>query len=94
MFSVPQLVAFDDALQIVEMKIVNAPFILDFAKAYIDSPPEFSAEVWRDWEQQGLELFEVKWREVKKLLSALKQYGIYYLDAKPGNIMFDDWSTD
>lgn len=94
MFSVPQLVAFDDTLQIVEMKIVNAPFILDFAKAYIDSPPEFSAEVWRDWEQQGLELFEIKWREVKKLLSALKQYGIYYLDAKPGNIMFDDWPTD
>ncbi|HTQ37925.1 MAG TPA: hypothetical protein VMJ32_02795 [Pirellulales bacterium] len=92
-FSVPQLVGFNDELQVVEMKLVNAPFILDFAKAYIDQPPEFSAEVWRDWEQQGQELFESRWSEVKKLLSSLKQFGIHYLDAKLGNIMFEDWPS-
>jgi hypothetical protein len=89
-FSIPQLVAFDDSLQIVEMKIVEAPYILDFAKAYIDVRPDFSAEVWQDWNDQGVELFEERWPIVKKLLSAIQQYGIYYLDAKPGNIMFEN----
>jgi hypothetical protein len=92
-FSVPQLVGFNHQLLVIEMKLVNAPFILDFAKAYIDSAPEFSAEVWQDWEQQGQELFESRWPQVKKLISSLKQFGIYYLDAKPGNIMFEDWPT-
>ena len=93
-FSVPQLVAFDDSLQIVEMRIVDAPYILDFAKAYIDVPPDFSAEVWQDWNNQGQDLFDEQWPTVKKLLSALRQYGIYYLDAKPGNIMFENRPFD
>ncbi len=50
----------------------------------------FSAEVWQDWNDQGVELFDERWPIVKKLLSALQQYGIHYLDAKPGNIMFEN----
>src|SRR5438105_4271573 len=61
-FSVPQLVGFNDSLQVVEMKLVNAPFILDFAKAYIDSSPDFSAEVWQEWDDQGRELFDDRWQ--------------------------------
>jgi hypothetical protein len=89
-FSIPRLLAFDDELQIIEMTLVNAPFILDFAKAYIDAPPDFSQEVWQEWDEQGKELFETRWNEVRKLISALRQFGIYYLDAKPGNIVFED----
>jgi hypothetical protein len=88
-FSIPQLVAFDDALQVIEMTIVDVPFILDFAKAYIDTRPDFSPEVWQDWNEQGRELFDDRWRQVRSLISALEQFGIYYLDAKPGNIMFE-----
>jgi hypothetical protein len=93
-FSIPQLVGFSDTLQIVEMTIVSAPFVLDFAKCYIDTPPDFDSEKWRDWHEQGSELFETKWPQVRSVLSALKQFGIHYLDAKPGNIMFEDWGQD
>jgi len=83
-FSIPRLLAFDDELQIIEMTLVNAPFILDFAKAYIDTPPDFSQEVWQEWDEQGKELFETRWNEVRKLISALRQFGIYHLGCEAG----------
>src|SRR5437016_4344973 len=49
-FNVPQLVGFDDELRILEMTIVKRPFVLDFAGAYLDVCPEFTAEIWADWE--------------------------------------------
>lgn len=86
----PALIAHSDVLMVVEMELVAPPFLLDFGKAYLDEAPDFSAEVWRDWEDGRRELFEDRWPEVKSLLAALRAYGIYYLDAKPGNIMFAD----
>ena len=44
-FNVPQLIAWDDELNILEMTIVKRPFVLDFAAAYLDKRPEFPAEV-------------------------------------------------
>ena len=73
------------------MTIVARPFILDFAKVYLDRPPDYSPEVLADDEERNSEVFEERWREVKSLLWALRQYGIYYMDPKPGNIMFEDW---
>lgn len=70
------------------MSIVSPPYILDFAKAHLDAPPEFSPEQWDDWESAGIELFESDWREVKLLLANLKRLGIYYYDTKPQNIRF------
>ena len=75
---------------IVEMQLVTPPFVLDFGKAYLDSPPEFSEEQMDDWGQQGQELFESRWPDVKIIIWTLKRYGIYYYDAKPGNIAFGD----
>ena len=40
------------------------------------------------------ELFGDRTPMVRKLLSALQQYGIYYQDAKPGNITFEDLGDD
>ncbi len=57
-FAVPILVDFVDTRQIVEMTVVFPPCILDFAKAYLDRPPEFSAEVLRDWREQTADLFD------------------------------------
>src|ERR1041384_1379860 len=36
-FNVPQLIAFDDELRVLEMTIVKRPFVLDFAGAYLDA---------------------------------------------------------
>lgn len=87
-FAVPRLVGHDDELSIVEMEIVSPPYIIDFAKCRFDTPFDFSPEVMADWNEAGIEIFEDRWRQVKSLLRALEQYGIYYLDAKPGNITF------
>lgn len=87
-FSVPMLLGASAALLVIEMKIVTPPYILDFAKAHLDQPAEFSQETWEDWHEQGHELFEGNWKEVKLLLAELKQFGIYYYDAKPQNIRF------
>jgi hypothetical protein len=90
-FSVPRLVGFNDELWIIEIEIVFPPFIIDFAKSYLDSPPDYSPEVLAEDEERNREVFEDRWREVKSLLWALRQHGIYYMDAKPGNITFEDW---
>jgi hypothetical protein len=87
-FAIPKLVDFDDDLLVVEMTIVSPPFLLDFGKVHLDRRPEFSAETVAEWRESMQELFEGHWPEVRLLLAALERYGIYYLDAKPGNIMF------
>ena len=87
-FAVPKLVDFDDDLLVVEMTIVSPPFLLDFGKVHLDRRPEFSAETLAEWRESMQELLEKNWPEVRLLLAALERYGIYYLDAKPGNIMF------
>jgi len=45
-FNVPQLIRFDDGLRIIEMSIVARPFVLDFAGAWLDTPPDFPDETW------------------------------------------------
>jgi hypothetical protein len=41
-FNVPQLLGCDDALPVIEMTIVQRPFVLDFAGAYLDVRPELA----------------------------------------------------
>src|SRR4051812_47572002 len=40
-FDVPQLLTADRDLLAIEMTMVKPPFVLDFAGAYLDFPPEF-----------------------------------------------------
>ena len=89
--AVPRLVSHDDVLWIIEMDIVSPPFLLDFAKAYLDVPPDHTAEVIEDWRQAQAELWEDRWPQVRSILWQLERLGIYYQDPKPGNIMFADW---
>ena len=39
-FAVPSLVAFDDALLVIEMTVVPPPFVVDFASVTLDFDPE------------------------------------------------------
>ena len=65
-FSVPQLIDFNEDLQIIEMTIVRKPFLLDFAKSYLDTEPDFSNDRWEEWERSGIELFgELRWKEAR-----------------------------
>ncbi len=89
-FHVPQLIAADDSLRVIQMTIVARPFVLDFAAAYLDSRPEFSEEVWGDWEKEKRDQFEARWPEVQAILEEFEQLGIYLLDVSPANIAFAD----
>lgn len=87
-FNVPQLITGDDEIRILEMTVVERPFVLDFAGAYLDERPRFSAEIWADWEAEKHEQFEERWAEVQRVLEAFEEMGIYLLDVSPGNISF------
>ncbi len=88
---VPQLVARDDALLVIEMTIVTPPFLLDFGGAYLDWPPEFSEDAIAQWQIEKGEQFGQRWPAVQRILAVLGDaYGIFVTDVNPGNIMFDD----
>lgn len=91
-FAVPTLVDFEDPLQALEISIVSPPFLLDFGKVYLDSPPPYwnDTQIMADWHAEGLETFGHRWPKVMSLIGSLQQYGIWYVDPKPGNIMFGD----
>src|SRR5882724_885825 len=89
-FNVPQLVGSDDDLRVLEMTIVERPFVLDFAGAYLDARPEFPEGVWADWEADKREQFDDRWPEVRRVLDAFEELGIYLLDVSPSNVAFID----
>ena len=89
-FNVPQWIGCDDDLRVVELTIVERPFVLDFAAAYLDVRPEFPADVWADWEAEKSEQFEGRWPVVQKVIEAFEELGIYLLDVSPSNIGFVD----
>jgi hypothetical protein len=89
-FSVPQLLDSDGNLLVLAMTIVERPFVLDFAGAYLDRRPDFPTEVWADWEAEKSEQFEGRWPRVQQVLAAFEDLGIYLLDVSPSNIAFPD----
>lgn len=89
-FSVPQLVWVDGELLALEMTVVARPYLLDFAGAWLDAPPEFPDEAWADWEADRSERFGERWPEVKHVLAELDAVGIHLLDVNPGNLAFRD----
>jgi hypothetical protein len=88
-FRVPQLIRFDDHLRVIEMSIVARPFVLDFAGAWLDVPPEFSEETWAEWEAEKQKQFEDRWPQVQAVLAALEAMDIHMIDVSPSNISFD-----
>lgn len=89
-FNIPRLIDHDDELKVIEMSVVNPPFVLDFASAYLDTPPDFPDEIQEEWYRERRELFEDRWPVVRKILSEFRKLGIYLTDVKPGNIEFDE----
>ena len=89
-FNVPQLIRFDDQLLIIEMSIVARPFVLDFAGAWLDTPPDFPDETWVEWEAEKREQFGTLWPRVQVVLEALETLDIHMVDVSPSNIAFLD----
>lgn len=90
-FAVPAMIGYDDGLLVVEMDFMQKPpYVIDFAKVRLNSPPGFSEDALADLEQKGLYRFEHNWPRVRVLLSDLESLQIYYLDPQRGNITFPD----
>lgn len=84
--SVPQLIRADDLWQVIEMTIVERPFVLDFAGAYLDLPPDFPEEVWAEREAHWREHYGDDWPLVSKVKDAFEAMGIYLTDLHRNNI--------
>ena len=87
-FHVPQMLRCDDVLLAIEMTVVMPPYVLDFAGAWLDFPPEFSEEIWEDWTRKNEEQFGTDWPDAQRILAELESLGIHMLDPSPSNICF------
>ena len=87
-FKVPELLRHDDSLWTIEMSIVSPPYVLDFAGAYLDRPPDFPPEVMADWRAEKEEQFEDDWPMVQTVMREFRAMGIYLSDLNPKNINF------
>lgn len=89
-FAVPWLIGFDDHLQVVEMSIVQKPYLLDFGKVYFDGDEHRAfdeRELANDRAAARTRYTSAEWSRVAILLHTLEaKYGIYYVDARPVNI--------
>lgn len=87
-FAIPRALRFDDEWLAIEMTIVAQPFVVDFAEAYLDGPPEFPEDVWVEWEAEKQEQFGGNWTTVSAILEEFRRRGIHLVDVNPGNISF------
>lgn len=83
-FHIPDLLQYDDHLEILELSFVRPPYILDFVEAHLDRRPEtFDLE---RIETESRRQFGQDWPDVRRLLEAMMQIGIYYDDVHNQNI--------
>ncbi len=83
-FRFPQLLHYDEELQILELSFVSPPYILDFVEVGIGKMPG-NFDLDRIEAQQSKQ-FGKDWPDVRRLLEALMQIGIYYDDVHNKNI--------
>ncbi len=76
---IPSMLAYDEELWAIEMSLVQPPYVLDFAGAYLDHAPTFSDEVMDEWRAEKAEHFGKRWRDVLAVLEIFEhKYGIIY----------------
>ena len=90
-FAVPRLIASDAHLLVIEMTMVEPPFILDFAQSTLDEPRDFPEGHIEEWWERVADDFGERFDVVQALFYELQyRYGIYYYDLAPRNVNFGD----
>jgi hypothetical protein len=91
-FEVPHLVDWDVANRILEISIVQPPYLLDFGKVYLEHPPThlYDEQMMANAHQEWMERFGKRWSKVLHAMKMLEKLGIYYYDPRPGNVCFGD----
>jgi hypothetical protein len=90
-FNVPAFIGASQEHMVIEMGIVFPPYILDFGKAYL-SDPGWEPHILQEWNDRMSAWWDEDVKQVRLALFALRRYGIWYYDAKPGNVMLKDWN--
>lgn len=92
LFDVPFLEDFERELLVLEISIVQPPYLLDFGKVYLDFPPThlYDEQLLANAHEEWVERFGKRWSKVHHAMKMLEQLGIYYYDPRPGNISFGD----
>jgi len=90
-FNVPALQDCSAEHLVIEMGIVFPPYILDFGKAHLHDPG-WEPHIIQDWNDKMAEWWGDNVKQVRLALFALRKYGIWYYDAKPGNVMLKEWN--
>ncbi len=67
---------------------MSPPHILDFGKAYLDSPPDYDPIALEDSMDAFRAYYEsdAEWDQILEVVAILRSFGIFYYDLKPGNI--------
>lgn len=88
--AVPQLREFDGERLIIEMSYVTSPCVLDFGKAYLDVPRDYTQEARDMWVASIEENFGDKAGLALQVYNKLaKDYGVYHEDIRHENYQFD-----
>jgi hypothetical protein len=86
-FAIPKLLRHHDELQVIEISVVTAPFLLDFAATTLDFPRELTEEAEETWWNELREKFGTDFGLAQDVYYGLaEKFGIYYYDLKPGNL--------
>lgn len=90
-FDIPALRKHDNSRMIIEIGFVNPPYILDFGKAYLVDP-EWDDHRIAEWNERMEFWWGDEVKRVRLAMFSLRSYGIWYYDAKPGNVMLENWN--
>lgn len=90
--AVPAMEGFDDKLMVVEMSIVQKPYLLDFGKVHLDKPPPYykDANVMSDLTSRIEDDFGDQAFRIYGVLSTLTSFGIWYTDPSCRNICLEE----
>lgn len=89
-FVVPELIGFNRKLRVIEMSIVRAPCVLDFANSTLDYRHDFTADALEHWRNTIEEVFEDRASVVMAIFNELwDRYGICHEDLSAKNVQFE-----
>lgn len=88
-FAIPRLVNYRHELLVIEMTMVQPPFLLDFAQAFLDRPMEMEEGQEAEWWERVRDNFGADFEIARDVFFALQRdTGIYYYDLAPRNLRF------
>ena len=93
-YAIPRLASYDDNLLVIEMSLVNPPYVLDFGKVTLDRQPDYPPATIAYVREEQQEWWGDLYPTIRKILRRLEALGIFYADPKPGNIMPENWDPE